>query len=151
MPEMKPLRMPRPSKTLLVSQHTPLNDQVSNRSVSTADKESGVWNVTADNGKFDPAIWGITNSGGSLEGVGMAGSNSTMNTTGFGLYGAYAYRLTNSGEMQMNYRAIPTDVDDLYVIKWAPTGTMDNESLLVNLRTTAPMPESDKKKNRRDA
>lgn len=71
-----------------------------------------------------------------------------MNTTGFGLYGAWAYHLSDAGEIEMNYRAVSTGVDDLYVIKWAPSATVDESALLINLRTASPVPITDKNKNK---
>lgn len=114
--------------------------------VSTADSKSGTWMVTTDAG--DTFNWGVANSGNTLETVGVANASSSMNTTGFGLYGAWAYRLSDAGEIEMNYRAVPTGVDDLYIIKWAPSATVDDSALLINLRTASPVPITDKNKNK---
>lgn len=114
--------------------------------MSTADSESGTWTVTTDSG--DTFNWGIASSGSALETVGVANSSSSMNTTGFGLYGAWAYHLSDAGEIEMNYRAVSTGVDDLYVIKWAPSATVDESALLINLRTASPVPITDKNKNK---
>ncbi|EKG15530.1 hypothetical protein MPH_07270 [Macrophomina phaseolina MS6] len=126
---------------------TPSNaSSISNITLSTADSKSGTWMVTTDAG--DTFNWGVANSGNTLETVGVANASSSMNTTGFGLYGAWAYRLSDAGEIEMNYRAVPTGVDDLYIIKWAPSATVDDSALLINLRTASPVPITDKNKNK---
>lgn len=120
--------------------------QESDCSVATEDSQSGTWSVITEDG--DSYSWGITDSGSDLETVGIANSTSSMTTTGFGLYGAWAYHVSDAGEIEMNYRAVPTGTDDLYVIKWAAASTtVDDGALLINLRTTSPVPISDK--NRR--
>ncbi|GME26722.1 hypothetical protein GTA08_BOTSDO04156 [Neofusicoccum parvum] len=121
---------------------------VANVTLATTDSDDGAWTVTADSGEFDSVYWGISSSGNSMETVGVTNSTSSMNTTGFGLYGAWAYHLSEAGEIEMNYRAVPTGVDDLYVIKWAPSATIDDESLLINLRTASPVPQTDKSKHK---
>ncbi|KAB2581240.1 hypothetical protein BFW01_g10554 [Lasiodiplodia theobromae] len=119
---------------------------IANITLATEDSQSGTWSVITEDG--DSYSWGITDSGSDLETVGIANSTSSMTTTGFGLYGAWAYHVSDAGEIEMNYRAVPTGTDDLYVIKWAAASTtVDDGALLINLRTTSPVPISDK--NRR--
>ncbi|KAL0262875.1 hypothetical protein SLS55_001849 [Diplodia seriata] len=116
---------------------------ITNITLSTEDSQSGTWTVTTDSGQS--YAWGITNSGDDLETVGIANSTTTMTTTGFGLYGAWAYHLSDAGEIQMNYRAVPTETEDVYVIKWAAASTtVDDGALLINLRTASPVPITDK-------
>ncbi|OJD30711.1 acyl-synthetase [Diplodia corticola] len=116
---------------------------IANITLSTEDSTSGTWTVTTDSG--DSFAWGITNSGGDLETVGIVNSTTTMTTSGFGLYGAWAYHLSDAGEIQMNYRAVPTGTEGLYAIKWAAASTtVDDSALLINLRTASPVPISDK-------
>ncbi|KAF2087924.1 hypothetical protein K490DRAFT_56496 [Saccharata proteae CBS 121410] len=121
---------------------------ITNITLSTGDTTDGSWLVTPDSDSDvdwaeDTTYWAIGTSSDSLQSVGLANTTGTT-TEGMGLYGAWAYHLGDSGDIEMSYRATPTTQDDLYLIQWDPSATSDDDSLLVSLKTNAPVPITDK-------
>ncbi|KAK7533474.1 hypothetical protein IWX49DRAFT_313996 [Phyllosticta citricarpa] len=115
---------------------------ISNLTISADDATDSTWHVTVDNSNgSSTGYWTIQGASDStLETVSVSTSQDSGTTTGFGLYGAWAYHISNSGDIEMNYRATPTETDGLYLIKWDPTSTTDDSAVAVQLRTQSPVP-----------
>ncbi|KAK8163967.1 hypothetical protein IWX90DRAFT_487280 [Phyllosticta citrichinensis] len=114
---------------------------ISNLTISTDDATDSIWHVTVDSSNASSTgYWTIQASDSGLETVSVSTSQDSGTTTGFGLYGAWAYHISSSGDIEMNYRATPTETDGLYLIKWDPTSTTDDSATAVQLRTQSPVP-----------
>ncbi|KAK8249000.1 hypothetical protein IWZ00DRAFT_313195 [Phyllosticta capitalensis] len=115
---------------------------VSNLTINADSARDSTWQVTVDsvNGS-STGYWTIqAASDSSLETVSISTSEDSGTTSGFGLYGAWAYHISSAGDIEMNYRATPTETDGLYLIKWNPSSTTDDSATPVQLRTQSPIP-----------
>lgn len=79
----------------------------------------------------------------AFEPVGFTTSNSTLSTgevtDGFGLYGGWAYYAGDSGTVEMNFFASPTNKTDVYLVKWNAASTTPTDAVAISLRTVAPV------------